>query len=72
MPKGQEIIFIVSRYLHFLSNCLLRGFLHMILMYKEKASWELHKNPTSYLEQFLEATPHEITATYLPSQKPSQ
>ena len=30
--------------------------------YREKARFELHRNITSYLEQILEATPHE-TAT---------
>ena len=38
---------------------------------KDKARRELHKNATSYIEQILEATPHEkkkknsYTATYL-------
>ena len=30
--------------------------------HREKATWELHKNATSYLEQFLKATHHETTA----------
>ena len=30
-------------------------------MYWEKAEWELHKNAMSYIEQILEATPHETT-----------
>ena len=30
--------------------------------HREKARWELHKNAVSYLEQILEATPHETTA----------
>ena len=29
-----------------------------------KAGWELHKNVTSYIEQLLEATPHETTAVW--------
>ena len=30
-------------------------------MHEEKASWELHKNATSYIEQNLAATLHETT-----------
>ena len=30
-------------------------------MHREKTSWELHNNATSYFEQILEATPHETT-----------
>ena len=29
--------------------------------HKEKARREMHKNSTSYIEQILEATPHETT-----------
>ena len=29
---------------------------------REKANWEVHKKATSYIEQILEAIPHEITA----------
>ena len=29
--------------------------------YREKARRELHKNATSYIEQILEAAPHETT-----------
>ena len=31
----------------------------------EKARWELHKNPTSYIEQILEAKSHKATAVWL-------
>ena len=31
-------------------------------VYREKARQELHKNAMSYIEQILEASPHETTA----------
>ena len=31
---------------------------------RENARWELHKNAVCYLEQILEATPHETTAVW--------
>ena len=33
--------------------------------HREKARRELHKNATSYIEQILEATPHETTPVRL-------
>ena len=30
--------------------------------HEEKAKWELRKNATIYIEEILEATPHETTA----------
>ena len=33
-------------------------------MYREKVRWELYKNPTSYLEKILEATPYKTTAVW--------
>ena len=44
-------------------------------MCKEKATWELHKNATSYIEQILEATSpqnNSFMITYLPSLKLSK
>ena len=43
-------------------------------MAREKARWELHKNVMSYIAQILilEATPHETTAIWLASLKPSK
>ena len=38
--------------------------------YREKAWRELPKNATSHIEQILEVTIHEATATYLLSLKP--
>ena len=35
--------------------------------HSEKARLELHKNATSYTEQFLEATPHETTVVRSPT-----
>ena len=32
--------------------------------HRDKVRWDLHKNATSYIEQILEATPHETTAVW--------
>ena len=41
---------------------LMCGYTTWMLTHKEKSTWELHKNATSYFEQILETTPHETTA----------
>ena len=41
--------------------------MHHMEAYKtflEKAKWELYKNAMSYIEQILEATPHETTVLW--------